>query len=208
VVAAAPFGSAEFRPLCLRVRKAILSACPRTVVESLKSGKRIGAEANETMSEIPNESGHAGPQSIAPTFQLSRRGLIFSLLAVVIAGLCVYATFPESVGGPELPVDVALDRRPVETVGGLGAVLTEVVVVKNLTDHEIPRFGLEVNGQYLLFRDSPLASHEELVLPLRVFTDKRSSQRYDPKKYPPSEVVVTGQLPSGARGLSQFHFDT
>ena len=84
--------------------------------------------------------------------------------------------------------------------------LTEVVVVRNPNDYEIPRFSAEVNGQYLLFRESPLAAGEELVLPLRVFTDKRSSQRYDPKKYPPTEIVVTGQLPSGARGLSQFHF--
>jgi hypothetical protein len=160
------------------------------------------------MSDAKPVSDPSAPQSIAPTFRLSRRGLVFSLLAMATAGLCVYATFPASVGGPRLPVEVKLDRRPVETLGGEGAVLTEVVVVQNLTDHAIPRFSIEVNGQYLLFRDPPLASGEELTLPLRVFTDKRSSQRYDPKKYPPTEIVVTGQLPSGARGLSQFHFGT
>jgi hypothetical protein len=160
------------------------------------------------MTDLPSQSDTSAPQSIAPNYRLSRRGLIFSLLAVGTAGLCVYATFPESVGGPSLPVDVELDRRPVETLGGAGAVLTEVVVVKNLTDHQIPRLSIEVNGQYLLFRDPPLERHQELVLPLRVFTDKRSSQRYNPKKYPPTEVVVSGQLPSGARGLSQFQFDS
>jgi hypothetical protein len=163
---------------------------------------------HDKMSDLNSDSDPSVPQSIAPTFRLSRRGLVFSLLAMGAAGLCVYATFPASVGGPELPVKVELDRRPVETSGGEGALLTEVVVVKNLTDHEIPRFSIEVNGQYLLFRDSPLGRDEELVLPLRVFTDKRSSQRYDPKKYPPTEIVVTGQLPSGARGLRHFHFDS
>ncbi len=147
------------------------------------------------------------PPKVAPTLKLSRRGLVFSLLAMIVAGLCVYASFPESVGGPSLPVEVRLDRKPVPTLGGQGAVMTEVVVVKNLAGHEIPKLTLEVNGQYLLYRDPPLAKDEELVLPLRVFTDKRSSQRYNPTKYPPTEVIVTGQLPSGSRGLSQFPFD-
>lgn len=167
----------------------------------------LSPKVHEKMSDLHTESDPSAPQSIAPTFRLSRRGLVFSLLAMGTAGLCVYATFPASVGGPGLPVSVALDRRPVETPSGAGAVLTEVVVITNLADHEIPKFSIEVNGQYLLFRDAPLERDEELVLPLRVFTDKRSSQRYDPTKYPPTEIVVTGQLPSGARGLSQFHFE-
>jgi hypothetical protein len=133
--------------------------------------------------------------------------LILSLLAMVLTGLVVYSLFPEQVGGPPLPVEVRLDRRPVETVGGRGAVVAEVVVVKNLADHPIPRLSLDINGQYLLFRESPLAVAEELVLPQQVFTDKRSSQRFDPSRYDVEEVVVTGQLPSGARGVSTFEFE-
>jgi hypothetical protein len=144
---------------------------------------------------------------IAPTLRLSRRGLILSLLSMVAAGLSVYALFPDSVGGPRLPVEVRLDQQPVETANGQGEVLTEVVVIKNLTDHAIPRLSLDINGQYLLFRDSPLAQREVLVLPQRVFTDKRSSQRFNPSKYAVREVVVTGQLPSGARGVTSFEFD-
>lgn len=159
----------------------------------------------ENMTDPKDES--ASPPSVAPTLKLSRRGLIFSLLAVAVAGLCVYGSFPPTVGGPSLPVEIRLDRLPVQTVGGTGAIMADVVVVTNQTDHEIPRLSVEINGQYLLHRDSPLAKREELVLPLRVFTDKRSSQRYDPRKYPPLEVVATGQLPSGARGLSQFEFE-
>lgn len=138
--------------------------------------------------------------------QLSRRGLICCLLGMVGVGLGVYSLFPESVGGPPLPVEVQLDQQPVETSGQLGAILTEVVVIRNLADHPISRLSLSINGQYLLFRDPPLAIGEKLVLPQRVFTDKRSSQRFNPTKYAVEDVLVTGQLPSGARGVTKFDF--
>lgn len=159
----------------------------------------------KALSETEQTIGQSLP-SVAPTLRLSRRGLILSLLAMVGVGLGVYALFPSSVGGPSLPVEVTLDRRLVETVGGQGAIVTEVVVVRNLADHPIPRLSIDINGQYLLFRDSPLNVAEELVLPQQVFTDKRSSYRFDPSQYDVEDIVVTGQLPSGARGVTKFEF--
>jgi hypothetical protein len=150
---------------------------------------------------------HNEVPTVAPTLKLSRLGLVISLLAMVAAGLTVYSLFPESVGGPPLPVEVRVDMQPVRTSDGSGAVITEVVVVENLSDHEIKRLSVEINGQYLLHRASPLPANQSLVLPQRIFTDKRSSVRLDPLKYPVNEVVVTGQLPNGARGLSQFEFE-
>ena len=147
------------------------------------------------------------PQRVAPTLQLSRRGLVLCLITMVGVGLGVYAIFPESVGGPPLPVKVSLDKQPVESANGGGALLTDCVVIENETTNQIPRLSIEINGQYLLHRDSPLPVEESLVLPLRVFTDKRSSQRYNYVKYPVAEVIVTGQLPSGARGVSKFEFE-
>jgi hypothetical protein len=147
------------------------------------------------------------PPKVAPTLQLSRRGLVISLASMAIIGLSVYALFPKSINGPALPVNVTLDRQVVETKAGGGGTLTDVVVLQNLSEAEIPRLGIEVNGQYLLHRESPLSQAEPLVLPLQVFTDKRSSQRYNFVKYPPKEVIVTGQLPSGARGISKFEFE-
>jgi hypothetical protein len=129
------------------------------------------------------------PPKVAPTLQLSRRGLVISLASMAIPGR------------------VTLDRQVVETKAGGGGTLTNVVVLENLSEAEIPRLSIEVNGQYLLHRDSPLGQAEPLVLPLQVFTDKRSSQRYNFVKYPPKEVIVTGQLPSGARGISKFEFE-
>ncbi len=145
---------------------------------------------------------------IAPTTRLTRVGLIASLLSMVVAGLAVYSLFPSSVGGPPLPVEVTLDNQPVVTVSGVGAVLTEVVVLRNLSDHEIPKLTIDINGQYLLIQNSPLKVGETLTLPQRVFTDKRSSQRFEPSSYDVEDVVVTGQLPSGARGVSKFDFVT
>lgn len=146
------------------------------------------------------------PPGISPGLQLSRRGLCISLLLMVATGLSVYALFPESVGGPPLSVEVSLGQEPVETADGAGALMTEVILFHNLTDHAIPKFSIEINGQYLLFRDAPLEAKETLVLPQRVFADKRSNHRFNPVKYPVEEVTLTGQLPSGARGVTQFMF--
>lgn len=157
------------------------------------------------MSDDPHSDGAA--RSVAPTLQLSRRGLILSLAAMVAAGLGVYGVFPERVGGPSLPVEVELDEKPIVTTGNQGVVLTKIVRVRNLADHEIPRLSVEINGQYLLMQNSPLAIGEALELPQEVFTDKRSSQRFNPDKYQVEEIVVTGQLPSNARGVSTFEFD-
>ncbi|NND99989.1 MAG: hypothetical protein HKN47_21940 [Pirellulaceae bacterium] len=153
------------------------------------------------------ESDATGPLRVAPTAQLSRRGLIISLALMVCVGITVYALFPDSVGGPPLPVNVTVDRQPMATNAGGGATLTEVVVIENLAEHPISRLSIEINGQYLLHRDPPLDVGEKLQLAQRVFTDKRSSQRYNPIKYPAKEVMVTGQLPSGARGVSKFDLE-
>ena len=171
-----------------------------------------GANADQASNDplVTNEvdtDNQPAVQRVAPTLQLSRKGLILSLIAMVVVGLSVYAIFPESVGGPPLPVNVTVGVQPVELKEGGVAKLTDVVVIENLSDSEIPRLGIEINGQYLLHRDSALPVGEPLVLPQRVFTDKRSSQRYRPDKYPAKEIIVAGQLPSGSRGVSKFEFE-
>ena len=88
----------------------------------------------------PGES----PRTIAPTLKLSRLGLTACFAAMLVAGFGVYAIFPESVDGPPLPVKAVIDRQPVETAHGKGAVLTEVIIVENLADHEIP----QTDGRY------------------------------------------------------------
>ena len=147
-------------------------------------------------------------RSIAPSVQLSRTGLILSLLVMAVVGLSVYALFPDQVGGPDLPVKVTLEWQPVIAKGNEGAVMTEVLIVENLLDHDLAKLTIDINGQYLYLQNSPLLAKERLVVPQRMFTDKRSSQRFNPDKYPVQDVAVTGQLPSGARGITQFDFES
>ena len=67
------------------------------------------------MSDTASDQNDETQPSVAPTLQLSRVGLILCLLSMVTVGLGVYSIFPESVGGKPLPVDIELDRQPVET---------------------------------------------------------------------------------------------
>ena len=148
----------------------------------------------------------SAPPKTAPTLKLSRLGLIVSLLAMVAFGLGVYAIFPDSVGGPPLPVKVTLDRQAVSAPGNTGAILTDVVLLENLIDAPIAKLTVDINGQYLYLQNAPLEPRQILSLPQRMFTDKRSSTRFEPVKYPIEDIVVTGQIPSGARGVSKFEF--
>ncbi|KAA1262151.1 hypothetical protein LF1_47130 [Rubripirellula obstinata] len=161
----------------------------------------------EPESEPESEQNQSSPPAVAPTMRLTRTGLIACLATMVVCGLSVYALFPDSVGGPPLPVLATIELEPVETVSGVGALMTEVVVIENLLDDEIGKLTIDINGQYLYLQNSPLAARERLVMPQRTFTDKRSSARFDPVKYPVEDIVVTGQLPNGARGVSRFEFE-
>ncbi len=153
---------------------------------------------------------HQPPRSIAPAPKLSRWGLTLALLAtclVPLTALSVYAAFFGRAADRPLPVRVLLDRRPVETADGQGAVLTEVVVIENLAEAPIPNLTADLNGQYFLYRDSPLDVGQSIVVPQSVFATK-SNQRFVPGRYRITEVNVTGRLPSGARGVTTVEFDT
>ncbi|SRR6056297_1029875 len=139
---------------------------------------------------------------------LSSRALTLALLAtcfLTLTMLFVYAIFYGRGHDKALPVKVSLDRRPVAVVGGEGAMMTDVLIVENLTDDELPRVTLDLNGQYYLYRDKPLGPREELVLPQEIFKTK-SNLMFVPGRYPITEVNVTAQLPGGARGVAEVQF--
>lgn len=146
------------------------------------------------------------PLTVAPTLKLSRRGLVLGFIVMAAAGLSVYAMFPDSVGGPELPVDIRLENRPVETTNGMGAVVTEVVVIRNLADYSLGQLQLKINGDYWHTHRSLLESGKELVFPQANFTNKKSSHRFDPSTHEVEDVMVAGQLPNGARGVTKIEF--
>ncbi len=143
-----------------------------------------------------------------PGPSLSSRALTVSLLAACFTTLAVLLSYSIFYGrGYDRPLDVEirLERRPIETADGQGAVMTDVLIVKNLTADTLPRVTLDLNGQYYLYRDKPLTPHEELVLPQAIFKTK-SNQAFVPGRYAISKVNVTAQLPSGARGVAVARF--
>lgn len=157
-------------------------------------------ERNDTVDRRP------GSVAVAPQGQLSR-GMLISAFGVMIAlGLGVYSFFPETIGGPPLPVSVTLGEAPVPSAVGKMAVLTNVVEVKNLSQDPISNLMIKINDHYLMTQASPLAAGETLTLPQAVFTDKRSSRRFDPALQTVEDVIVSGQLPSKSRGISKFEF--
>lgn len=143
---------------------------------------------------------------LRPEPKLTGRGLSLALaLACLLPliGLTAYAVVVGGTTDKPLPVEVSVDRRPVAVPGGQAQIVTDVIVLRNLADFDIPRVTIDLNGQYFLHRDSPLRAGEELVLPQRIFSTK-SNQRWEPGEYPLTEINVTGQLPSKSRGVLEW----
>jgi hypothetical protein len=134
------------------------------------------------------------------------QALFILAFVVPLTALTTYAMLFGRASDRPLPVDVQIERRPVTTRGGEGAVMTDVVVIHNEAAFAIPNLTIDLNGQYFLHRRSPLEADEELILPQQVFATK-SNQRFEPGSYPITEVNVTGRLPSGARGVAEIGFD-
>lgn len=142
--------------------------------------------------------------------QLTGRGLMVLLLLAVALTLAVLAgvalRYGRSHDAP-LPVEVELGRRPIPAGDGSGALLTDVVILRNLADYPIPNLTISINGQYYLYRHSPLAAGQELVVPQQVFATK-SNQRFVPGRWPITKITVTGRLPGGTRGVTEVEFET
>jgi hypothetical protein len=150
-----------------------------------------------------SELKHEMPQSIAPAPRLSGRGFTMLLILtcfIPLFGLTIYATFFGKATDANLPVAIGIGREPVEAMGGQGAILTEVVWLESQFDTDLPNVTIDLNGQYFLYRQSPLAAGERLVLPQQIFSTK-SNQRWVPGRYPITEVNVTAKLPSGRRAI-------
>lgn len=93
---------------------------------------------------------------VAPQSRLSRGGLIAAFAVMIALGLGVYAMFPESIGGPPLPVSVTIGESPVETTSGSVAVLTKVVKVTSELEQPIRNLGIQLNDHYLYIQAGPL----------------------------------------------------
>lgn len=122
-----------------------------------------------------------------------------------LASLSIYAIVAGRAHEHGLPVEVLIDRIPLPTADGNAQILEDVVVVTSLADHDIAKVTVNLNGQYFLYQDSPLVAGGTLVVRQAAFATK-SNQRFVPGRYPIDSILVTGQLPSGARGVKEATF--
>jgi hypothetical protein len=146
---------------------------------------------------------------LAPAPRLSAGVFTLLLLTtcfVPLIGLSAYAAFFGRPSDAALDVEVLVGIEPVESLGGQGAILADVISIRNLTDHELPNLTIDLNGQYFLHRHSPLGVGQRLVLPQQIFATK-SNQRWVPGRYALTEVNVTAKLPSGRRGVKVVRFE-
>ena len=158
------------------------------------------------MSGTESSSGDASHLR-APGPRLSARSLTWLLLLacfVPLIFLSVYAAFFGRASDAALPVAVGVGKESVKTVGGQGAVLTDVLWIESQAEFDLSNVTVDINGQYFLYRHSPLRAGERLVLPQQIFSTK-SSQRWVPGRYPITAIHVTGKLPSGRRGVKTYH---
>ena len=155
-----------------------------------------------------NDAALRPPISIAPKPTLSGPGLLLILLGTCLAPLIVLSVYKATIGPATeatLPVRVIVDQRPLATADGRGAMMDDVVVIENPQDFDIPHLTINLNGQYFMYHDRPLGAGESLVIRQSVFATK-SNQLWVPGRWPLSKVLVTGQLPSGARGVLQVDY--
>lgn len=131
--------------------------------------------------------------------------LLLSTCFVPLIGLSVYATFFGRASDADLPVEVGVGKEPVQATGGSGAILTDVLWLKSNYDRDLPNVTIDLNGQYFLYRQSPLKPGERLVLPQQIFSTK-SNQRWVPGRYAIKEINVTAKLPSGRRAVKTVEF--
>lgn len=156
-----------------------------------------------------DELAHLPSPRIAPTPRLSSRGLFIALgmtCILPLTALSIYAAVFGRAIQNTLDVQVTLERELVPTVNGSGAIPTDVVQIRNMTGHDVPNLTVDLNGQYFMYQDSPMAKGETITLPQNIFATK-SNQRFVPGRYPIEDVTVTGRLPSGARGVTEVRFD-
>ncbi len=151
---------------------------------------------------------HDLPQSLAPAPKLTGKqffGLLLLMCLLPLAGLTGYAVFFGRAHDTLLQVDVGIGKEPIPTADGSGALLTDVIWIKSLYDQDLLNVTIDLNGQYFLYRQSPLHAGERLVLPQQIFSTK-SNQRFVPGRYPITEINVTGKLPSGRRAVKTATF--
>lgn len=172
------------------------------------------SDAITSANSVADDTAFDPPVSIAPVPQLSSRGFFIALAFVCLVPLTIlsgYAVLFGKASEKKLPVSVIIDRRPMQvqdarprTAEVFLPILEDVIVVENDADFTISDLYIDLNGRFFMYAE-PLAAGEHLVLPQRRFVN-RTGQRWVPGNFRIHEITVMGKLPSGARGVTEFHY--
>ncbi len=164
--------------------------------------------ASTPISPATDDAAFDPPESIAPGPKLSATGFFVALAFVCLVPLSiltVYAVVNGKATEKTLPVIVNIDHRPMQVPDGQAPKLEEVISIENEADFAISSLYVDLNGQFFMYVDQPLAVGETLVLPQAWFVN-RSGQRWVPGNFRINTITVMGKLPSGARGVSEFDY--
>ncbi|AMV31896.1 hypothetical protein VN12_07230 [Pirellula sp. SH-Sr6A] len=129
--------------------------------------------------------------------------LMLTLIAVPIAcGLLLYALTPK-LGEPPLP---ALIKFQSEWIGNeeVNRRLVPCIVIKNDSDGELGKLSIGLNKQFYSTGNRILQSGEQTSIPLESFIARNGSVRFPVGQRVIEQVTVFGQLPNGARGVSEY----
>ncbi|MCU0716612.1 MAG: hypothetical protein MUD03_10845 [Pirellula sp.] len=129
--------------------------------------------------------------------------LMFTLIAGPIAcGLVLYSMSPK-LGEPPLP---ALIKFQSEWIGdeGTNRRLVPCIVIKNDSAGELGKLSVGLNEQFYSTGNRVLQAGEQASIPLESFIARNGSVRFPVGLRVIEQVTVFGQLPSGARGISEY----
>lgn len=129
--------------------------------------------------------------------------LMLTLIAGPIAcGLLLYALTPK-LGEPPLPASIKFQSEWIETEGS-DRRLVPCIVIKNDSDGELGKLSIGLNEQFYSTGNRILQSGQQTSIPLESFIARNGSVRFPVGQRVIEQVTVFGQLPNGARGVSEY----
>lgn len=132
--------------------------------------------------------------------------LMVTLIAgPILGGLVLYSMSPK-LGEPSLP---ALIKFQSEWIGteGTNRRLVPCIVIKNDSQGELGKLSVGLNEQFYSTGNRILQPGEQTSIPLESFIARNGSVRFPVGLRVIEQVTVFGQLPSGARGVSEYSLE-
>lgn len=139
---------------------------------------------------------------------LSRRALtaLIALSILIPVGYALgLALWMRKIPEPPLDAMVRIDSMWIEPRGqGQAQRLVPAISVKNVTPQAWRNLSIGLNKQFYAQEPKGIPAGESITLPLEAFVARNGSVRFSPDQLDLRHVTVFAQIPSGARGVSEF----